>query len=109
MFTKESQLLFLTREDYDQFGEHKGLNRCLRVPFHPVCLSSNWILLVALFFQLMMQAVCFGLIENYEIEAVYNAILALGIDCLCLVFAMLQINVFVMCDGVWGQTKFDEK
>jgi hypothetical protein len=57
----------------------------------------------------MMQAVCFGLIESFEIEEIQNAIFALGFNCLFLVIMILQINMLVMCVGLCGESKFDEK
>ena len=111
MFTKSSQLLYLTREDNDQFGEPKGLNICLRVPFHPFLLSSNWIITGALFCQCLMQTVCFGLIDEIKVDAVYDATVCLGFNCLFLFLSIMQINLFVCCNGTCGDNteEFDEK
>ena len=56
----------------------------------------------------MMQAVCFGLIESFEIEEIENAIFALGFNCLFLVILILKVNLIVMCVGLCGESKFDE-
>ena len=105
MYTKESQLLFLTRTDKDHLDQPKGLNFCLRIPFRPWCLQSNWLVSFALCLQCLMQSVCFGLIDEIEAEVVYLSSLALGVNCFFLFMAVLFINMAVCCNHPCGENE----